>query len=219
MRFISPSALLCALVMALLPWMEVRCEARGGPGGTMSITLYEQSGLQSTWGGRSAGSQLREAERDFKRAAKDQAEVKGLDGITPPTTSPAPLMIAYLLCLGIGALLGFAMPSGTGKALLLGGICVAASALMVTQIAVGFPFVKDFEQEEATRAADLKNRGETKLVLRYTPPFYLAVAAKFGSLVGVVLEAVNAPHRRRRRRRRHWDDDDDEGDYYDRRWG
>src|SRR5262245_28269733 len=48
-RFGSPAALLLALLLFFLPWVEVRCDRPFGDRGAR--TVAEQSGLQAAYGG------------------------------------------------------------------------------------------------------------------------------------------------------------------------
>src|SRR5438067_6444679 len=141
MRFISPSLLVFALVLFMLPWIEVRCEANtpqrgnnpfGGVGA--SLSAFYQSGLQATWGEVSINGWL-------------SGQAAGLSA----STDPAPLLIVYGLCLIPGISIGYAMRSSKRKGFLLGGVCLTASALLLAQMVVGFPFAKTFEKEHAAR--------------------------------------------------------------------
>src|SRR5437879_3113005 len=141
MRFISPSILVFALILFMLPWIEVRCEANapmrgnspfGGVGASLSACY--QSGLQASWGEVSINGWL-------------SGQTSGVS----VSTDPAPMMIVYGLCLIAGIIIGYAMRSSRLKGFLLGGVCLVASALLLAQRVVGFPFAKTFEKEQAAR--------------------------------------------------------------------
>src|SRR5207302_5728878 len=134
------------VLLFLLPWIEVSCEAkpfsrRGEPYMRGSLSVFYQSGLQATWGEVSLNGLLQGP--------------GGLDwqGQTIPydaaKTDPAPLMIGYGLCLLAGIIIGYSMRSSKLKGFLLGGVCLTASVLLLVQTAVGFPFSKTFEKELA----------------------------------------------------------------------
>src|SRR5262249_38208073 len=126
-------------------------------------------------------------------------------------TDPAPMMIAYGLCLIAGIVVGYAMRSSLIKGFIQGGICLTASALLVAQMVVGFPFFKTFEEK---RAALLPALGVDPtrmfLIAGYTPIFYIALVTTLAAFILAVIEPAVSPRKRRRR-----DDDDDEDDDYD----
>jgi hypothetical protein len=224
MRFVSPSILVFALFLFLLPWVDLRCEAKPGFGSNFgakepgvrgssapaggSLTVFYQSGLQSTWGEVSLSGYLEgrrfggggQAFGNGGQALEDQVS----------RTDPAPMMIGYGLCLLAGIVLGYAMRSSKRKGVLLGGICLTACGLLMVQTIVGFPFFKSFEGKHATILAAIGvDPSQVTLATGYTPFFYLAILTTVAAFLLAVIEPAVAPRKRRRPR---YDDDDDEED-------
>src|SRR5205807_826832 len=152
----SPSLLAFTLVLFLLPWIEVSCEAKASPRRNEpfgevrgSLSVFYQSGLQSTWGEVSINGLL-QGPGGFR-----------LEGQSIPydtaKTDPAPLMIGYGLCLLAGIIIGYSMRSSKLKGFLLGGVCLVASVLLLVQTAIGFPFSKTFEKVLAKQPANVRN--------------------------------------------------------------
>jgi hypothetical protein len=195
MRFITPSALLFALVMLVLPWIEIRCDA-GPPLG--SITVIEQNGIQTMTGQYSLGS-----------SAKGKANVNPSDKL-----DPALFVIGWAVLAALGVIIGLVVPMGASRTFLLGVCSLAAVACLVVQgFVVKFPVVLRMEKDKAEKkdlgpalqlGPNLNNMGglqpnipgglkpnipqpEAKAVL--VLGFWLALAATAAACAGVVVEA------------------------------
>jgi len=221
-----------SLVLFLLPWIEVSCEARLSPrrddpfgdgrGAPRrddpfrrdepfnevrgSLSVFYQSGLQSTWGEVSINGLLQ-----GRGGLEWQGQSIRSDTVK---TDPAPMMIGYGLCLIAGIIIGYSMRTSKLKGFLLGGVCLTACALLLAQMVVGFPFAKTFEKELAKQPANVRNGlSDVTLAVRYTPIFYLAVVMTITSFILAAIEPAVGPRKRRKRRRR--EDEDDVDDFAD----
>jgi hypothetical protein len=205
MRFVTPSALLFGLVMLVLPWLEVRCDA-GPPVG--SLTIIQQNGIQTMTGQYSLGSRFSELE---KKAGGGNA---GPGAGKRDKVDPAPFVIGWAALAGLGFVLGLVVPLGSSRTLLLGACSLAAVACLIVQgFVVKFPAARDVEKDKAEKkdlgpalqlGPKLNNPGglqpnipggpqpnipqpELKTILQFG--FWLALAATVAACAGVVVEA------------------------------
>lgn len=117
----------------------------------------------------------------------------------------SPLMFAFPLFVAAGVVFGFGLGAGTARKMLLALCCVAAAGVIAAQIAVGFPVMKQVEEERAK-----KGRGgadeEVKMQVAMKVPLYVTFFFLAGAtLTSFVDGGRPAPPRRRR------DEDDRDG--------
>src|SRR5207302_5912560 len=104
MRYVSPSFLVFALVMSLLPWVEVRCESvDAGPFGRYAVVT--QNGWQAVLG--EATGRVPTAQQ---LGAPDNRAQKELPKKIERDLEPAPLVGVFLGCALAAAILGFTVP-------------------------------------------------------------------------------------------------------------
>jgi hypothetical protein len=237
MRFISPSFLVFTLLMSLLPWVEVRCEQLNSPPPFNEYPVLQQNAWQATWGGSSGNLP---DERQLRGRPFNPNDPGGFNQLRPVWTKPdlaaAPLVGVFLVCVFAGVILGYALPSSNVRKLVMAALCVTALAVLITQIAIGFPLKRLTRPDvvkflEVAMPNNAQWRGPQFI---YTPAYtiwlYLALASTLGAGVGVLVEVLTPPRKRRpweeeddeddyrrrkRRRRRDYDEDEDEDEFYD----
>ncbi len=142
-RFPAPTTLIGAAILFNLPWLQVQCN---GPAG--KNVLYTQTGLQTATGGMSQGEGIDQMKQQMGAFAGMAGKGGAADKEFDKETKAAPMMIGFAVLLAGGIILGFALPL-TGARRALVAVCAAgAIALLVGQMAVGFPVAKDIEQEK-----------------------------------------------------------------------
>ena len=202
-QLVSPTCLAAALALFLLPWTDLQCSG---------TTVLTQSGLQASYGGYSVttddGEQLRqviEAERDAAEELQGEHIARKLDlRDRERTLFWAPMMIAYALLLATGTGVGFALRPGRQRVFLLGCCAALALLLLLVQTGVGFPperlveaaarmaqrdanalRVEEFPVPEEVDSAEA---AAPVVHVRYTPWYWLALAATSASLVALGAE-------------------------------
>jgi hypothetical protein len=203
-RFGSPSALLLALLLFPLPWVEIQCGSRSSPGPPPpgakpnpveilynlipwreAVTPFTQSGWQAVEGTCTVNPELNDPEKG--RREMNEA----MSGSLP--------LAAYPFVLFVGILAGLRMPCDRRRRLVVGLCAAAVLGLLLWQVAVGFPldtgmrklFAEDLEKQAQG------NTKEGVIYITYTPWFVLAVLSVAGALF---LSAAEEWHARRRRR-------------------
>jgi hypothetical protein len=205
-RVFSPSFSVLALLLFLLPWIDVRCNG---------FVLISQSGLQSCFGSYS-DSGLRGMEQGGEaQAARQKLEKTKIE--------PAPFMICYFVLLLAGIALGFSLRIGLVRVCLVGFCTTAALAVLATQMIVGFPLKNAVDKEQAQQQPWQggpppggnpnpfgpnppfnPNLGRNERIdAVYTPWFWLGLLATAAPFGGIGLEqlivTLNRPVRRRYR--------------------
>jgi hypothetical protein len=200
-RLISPGFFLLSVFLFLLPWVDVRC------GNT--FTVASQSGLQASIGDYSESSlAINERQQNPNRIQfrPQQERVK-----------PAILLIIYVFLILAGLIIGLAVPVGLWRLVGVASCAGMALALLMVQVAVGFPI-----REAVARA----NAGQQQINPMQIPPefpqpapfgpapgqrnqlttnltagFWIAFLFTLGPIGGLLIEhlAVFAPTRRRDR--------------------
>jgi hypothetical protein len=196
-RFGSPAALLLALLLFPLPWLEVRCDRRLDETGTR--TLAEQSGLQAAYGGYSEVPLSATA-----RSERDRIEARIRASQNPPALSWAPLLVVYPLVLLGGFLFCLLAWQNPFRPAVLVGCSLTAGLLFLLQSARGFPL------EQAARTLGTEGRlagvdfritlGTSGLLeVHYTPWFWLSAVSLGGALATACAEwwLTRGPGRRR----------------------
>jgi hypothetical protein len=189
-RYGSPACLLLTLLLFPLPWVEIQCagQSRRLPAaaaaakrqlpewaervllGEETQTLFTESGLQAALGTYS---------HDPKSADREGLET--LNACMKPSLLMGVLPV--FLVAGVG--IGLGLPSGRWRAALLAVCAVAALALVLSQMAVGFPVdlgVAEMIARDPHKEDYADPSGDTGFRTRYTPWLMLALLAIVGSL-------------------------------------
>src|SRR5437868_12668248 len=105
MRFISPSFLAFTLLMALLPWVEVRCEQRTPAPFRLTYSVVEQNAFQVALGDVRFDPLSNMGGRQFNQppGAKPLKDQK-------PDIAAAPLIGVFLGLVLVGGMVGFTVP-------------------------------------------------------------------------------------------------------------
>ena len=182
----SPAGLFLALLLFLLPWIEVRCDRPIANSG--SRTLVEQSGLQAAYGGYWENPV-------FQTARKERESRLGKTPATADQTtmSWAPLMVLYPILLLAGILCGFIVQNSFLRSVGLMACSASSLVLLYLQAHRGFPLeqaVNNPLARDATAEEMVRSALETsKLVeMRHTGWFWLTVAAVLASLSAACVE-------------------------------
>jgi hypothetical protein len=177
--------LILALLLFLLPWVQVRCDRPIG--GSDSRVVAEQSGLQAAYGGYTEHQYVAElrsgAERE-KLPANLRAQAS--------TVSWAPWVALYagLLVGGIIAGLAIRRPLLRGAAVI--GCCAAAGVALFLQARARFPLERVLP---ATVTTDVTLGGlkwetsaPTPFETHYMPWFWLSAVVVVGALAAACFE-------------------------------
>jgi hypothetical protein len=198
MRFISPSFLAFALLMSLLPWVEVRCD-QVAPTPLTGYAVVTQNGWQTVWG-ETTGNAPNVPEAATKRDRRPAVE---------PDVEPAPLVGVFLGLAVAGIILGYSLRPGKVRLAIMVAVCLGAAGALGAQTALGFPLKKkDPPSIQQYIEKAFPNNPEFRgpnysFRTAYTPFFYLTLVAAGGAAVGVLAEALTPPRRRRR-----WEDEE-----------
>jgi hypothetical protein len=184
-HFGSPAALLLALLLFPLPWVQVQCDKPIGNSGTK--ILVEQSGLQMISGGYSENAFLRDAgyERERKAVQERLAREKN---------AGSAWMIVYPLLLVMGILAGLLVWSFPRRSLMLIGCSASACLVLFVQARLGFPVERALPHALAKRvnlgeSIGIEITSPTLLETRYTGWFWLTIVAVLAALVAACAEA------------------------------
>jgi hypothetical protein len=240
MRFISPSFLTFALLMSLLPWVEIRCEQRAASPFRLSHPVVDQNAFQVAMGDTSFNSFQEQGRRNPQQPQQPQVNPQELK--KKSDVRAAPLIAVHLGCVFVGLIVGFAVPARRARLIIMSIVAAGAVGTVLTQIIIGFPLLR-IPLDQASLPQLLDQLGVNDPQLRgpevayssgFTIWFYLALLGTAGGAVGVLVDLLNPPKmrpweeddrdyeddrpplRRRRRPRRYEDDDDyDDDDYED----
>lgn len=184
-HFGSPAALLLALFLFPLPWVQVQCDKPIGTSGTKIVV--EQSGLQTIYGGYSENAFLRDAGYARERKAAQ-------DRLSREKNAGSAWMVLYPLLLVMGTLAGLFVWSFPRRPLALVGCSTSACLVLFVQARLGFPVERALPHALAKRvhlgeSVGIEITAPTSLETRYTGWFWLTVAAVLASLVGACAEA------------------------------
>jgi hypothetical protein len=116
---------LAALVLFLLPWIDIRCSQQ---------SFATQTGIQTIYGGASLSSGMEALAEEDGQTKPDRAKPDG-------ASAYAPLVALALLCV-IGAVVMSFMAFRSGDAKrsnLVSILCAAALLLLAVQMMIGFP--------------------------------------------------------------------------------
>jgi hypothetical protein len=215
MRFISPSFLAFALLMSLFPWVEVRCSQPGAP---LDYPVWHQNGWQAIVGDSTGGIP---SDQELHRGGPNNPNAgprprPGKIEQKPPLAA-APLVGVCLGCTLAGTILGFALPMRRLRLILMGLLCCTALGTLITQMVVGFP-LKEKKHDDILNFLMTLPPNELPAEARlwtytsiYGPALYVTLAALFGAVIGVLVDALVPP-----RKRRPWEEDEDEDEDFDR---
>ena len=227
MRFISPSFLSFTLLMTLLPWVEIRCEQRGAAPFRLTYPVVEQNAFQVALGDVKFDPFSNPALRN-RGGMPAQGQVKQKQ----PDIPPAPIIGAFLVCVLMATIIGFAVPMRKARLALMTVFTLGAGGTILAQVLLGFPLLKNAQTQQIFNFMDELGindpqlRGpEISFSPGYTIWFYLALIGVVGGVAGVLVDFLNPPALRRpweeeyddrpRRRRRRRDDDYYDDDYDD----
>jgi hypothetical protein len=172
-RFGSPAALLLALVLFPLPWVEVQCNRPIGDSG--SRVLAQQSGLQAAYGGYTENLFVQEA-----RSGRATFSLPPGLRKQEVTVSKSGWMILYALVLIGGVAAGLAVRRQALRAVLLLACSAAAGAVLFIQARAGFP-LEQAVPNNVTAGVSLgdvfrmETSTPTALQTHYTGWFWLSV--------------------------------------------
>jgi hypothetical protein len=198
-KLVSPGFFLFAILMFLLPWVEVRCNG---------FTAASQSGLQSCFGTFTEAIGM--AERHLQNQpgfAMNNEHVK-----------PAPLMWLYGMLILMGFILGLALPVGVPRLTALGACAILAFVIAVIQLAIGFPIAdvagranadvnlrRQIEQQPFPMPMPIFGpqpvRGGNLVWISTTPWFWFGILMTLGVTGALALEHVVIFAQPRHRRR------------------
>jgi hypothetical protein len=196
-RPLSPSALLLALIVFPLPFVELRCTGGAAAGQVMC----SQSGLQGIYGGETFHTRL--------QAEIDQAKNEGR-AVNVPEGRFSPALLLYPFALLAGVVVGFGAAPGPVRTVATGALGLFALALLAVQLVIGFPLEqrwKEAEAKDAKQAAERAKGGEGAFTVvaekgaslafevRYTPWLYVAVGANVLALLLLLAEVFTAAAR------------------------
>src|SRR5262249_51777989 len=131
------SFLVFALLMSLLPWVEIRCETTEALGPFNKYALVTQNAWQAMLGDTTGRPP---PNLDSGGAADRQKKALPKEG--KADVEPAPLVGVFLAFALAGAVLGFTVPARKTRLVLMAVLCVGALGALVTQTALGFPLKK-----------------------------------------------------------------------------
>jgi hypothetical protein len=158
-RHLSASAMLLALLLFPLPWINLSC-GEHTPGKARKVYFTAtQSGFQATYGGASY-QQGTMTERQARAKAGRRQEKGG-----------APLLVIYAILLAVGIVASFKMKAGVHRLKTQATSSAAALAVLLAQMALGFPLEPENVQREPDPLYHLF------LDVNYTVWFYLAFVA------------------------------------------
>jgi hypothetical protein len=189
---LSPGALLLAVFVFPLPWVEVSCDTTVRNSG--SKTFAKQSGLQAAYGGYSLNPALVGLKEEIER------EISSVKGKKPPADRGqhlepigSPLMLAYPFALLGGIFFGLVLPANHSRFVTVGIFSVLAVALLIIQIGVGFPIELAAPKVAGSAESDVQLRNLLLVAslafdTRYTAWFWIAVCATLAAPLLLLLE-------------------------------
>ncbi len=194
-RVATPSLFLLLMLLFFLPWVDIRCTEAGRPG--FGITVASQSGLQLCYGGLSrfeqhmgVGPMLNQPNPPL-RLVDEQRNVK-----------PAPLILVYGILIVGGVIVGLGVPAGWLRSILVGGCSLAAFAVLLVQLMIGFPVEDNIRRANVGGLRDPQpiNQGvrlpggppmavgREHLEVGTTPWFWIALLLTLGPIGMLVLD-------------------------------
>ncbi|MFN0053324.1 MAG: hypothetical protein ACKV0T_14165 [Planctomycetales bacterium] len=159
-------ALLLALVLFPLPWIRVSC-GEHSPGQQRKVYFSAtQSGLQATYGGITYHpGTMNEQQAQSQGAGRKEA-------------GGAPLLVIYALLLLAGIVASIKVRSEVVRLKSMLACSAGALALLVTQVAIGFPL----KPKNGTSSGTPDPLYHLFLEMHYTLWFWLALAATIAAL-------------------------------------
>ena len=199
-RLISPGFFLFSLLLFLLPWVDVHCDH--------VFVVASQSGLQACIGDYSEST-----------LAINERLQRGNEVHFNPQEErlkPAVLLILYGFLLLAGLIAGLAIPVGKIRLAVVASCTGVAFALLVAQVAVGFPIKEPVARANARQQLNPMPPGfpvppagpfgpapvaGNRLSVHFTAVFWLAFLFTLGPVGGLLIEhlAVFAGKRKRKR--------------------
>jgi hypothetical protein len=200
-RWLTPSNLGFAFLLFWLPWVEVKCQsppARDPMGFRGQMTVVTQSGLQAVYGGFSRSRLFTVEEQQARLNQQKMGAAANRERV-----GAAPLLGVYIVLVVLAAVVGFALPCGVLRLVMVGVCSFAAAGLFLAQTIVGLPLVNEIRQQTDVQQVQQKAPGErinpgfkggqddnVRIVADYTPVFFVALVSTFGSLVLVGVEGL-----------------------------
>ncbi len=170
---INFASAVAALILFLLPWIDIQCSGTG---------LVTQTGLQTIYGGASISS-------DFKALADQSGgDVNELDEGRESMGMAWLTMLAFLIVIGavVVAFLAFRYP-GKFSQNTVGLLCLIALLLLILQMVIGFPAHREISEAVSEAAGgsgsdnpfDAMGAGmmAAMIQVRYLPWIYLELVA------------------------------------------
>jgi hypothetical protein len=218
MRFISPSFLCFALVVGMLPLVEIRCEKFGTP---LQRSIVTQNAFQMAMGETSM-SIPRQPGKPNQMNDRQAKEKK---------TTPAPLLGVWIGCVLLGSIVGFSVPARNARLVVMTIAALGAGGSLLAQTLMGFPLMKeDISLPSIQRMAQEAGVNDAELfgpdfvyTHGYTSAFYVVLLCTAGGVIGVLVDGLNPPKQRpweeeeenRPRRRPQQRRREDDEDYHD----
>jgi hypothetical protein len=186
-RLASPSALLLALLLFPLPWIEVRCDRPIADTG--SRVLASQSGFQAAYGGYSENSLVREV-----RAGRARVQLPAHFRDQDIKLQPSPWMILFPALLLAGILASFAIGKPFLRQVLVLASSALAGAVLLFQWRNGFPLEHAFPNTVTGEVAfggvlKVEASAPTSLEIHSTVWLWLTLAAVLTAIALAMAEA------------------------------
>jgi hypothetical protein len=195
-RLSSPSFAALALLMTLLPFLEVSCESPAG--GRARMVVATQSGVQSLYGAGTLSPEM-QGLKEQKGAAQRDRRSKGQDEPLGPCVG----MIVVLGALVAGLAAALVLPLGSLRVFVGASLFAAASVALIIQVSAGFPLenrlaefkAKTIREEQAkgrSGGAEGAMLASSMVQVHCTPWFWLWLALLHLPLAALVVEGIVA---------------------------
>jgi hypothetical protein len=177
----SPAAMVLALCLFPLPWVQVQCSRPIADTGTK--VLAEQSGFQAAYGGYSENPVFQNAEFERQRRSVLE-ELKGKD----TGLRWSGWMILYPLLLVCGIVAGFRIWRHPLRSVVLIACSALACFVLFIQAYTGFPLERALPNRAAGsirlgEIVEIETSSPTLFETHYTGWFWLTIVSVLGSLL------------------------------------